>query len=442
MSDHAPLSPSKRHRWAVCPGSIREEAKFPDERSSLAAIDGTHTHTLLEHCLWAGLTDATIVAGHEMVDHDGSFVVDVDRAKRVNVALDYIKLRKQDLSQIDKPAKVISERRVDPAFLTGRSDLSGTVDVQIHGADTLEIIDYKDGISPVSAEDNPQLEQYAIGAVSEYLANKQPWDHMPWVDVRMTIIQPKLAIKGMSPITSWIIPISYLMDRVERLKQEAAATDAPDAPLAPGESQCKYCKAKGSCSALAGNVMKEVGIMFQPVQPLDMAQQSADKDPATMDDQQIKQIMEAAPLLRQLLEGVEKEAMRRLEAGKPIPGLKLVHGRGSRVWNLSEDEMAEKLVKMGIPKTAIYVTKLVSPAQAEKLTWEKRDGTKVSLTERQLKRMEQEYISKLAGKLTVVPESDSRPAVITNAAPLFSAVEVTPVIEQPVVIETLPSWLM
>jgi hypothetical protein len=187
--------------------------------------------------------------------------------------------------------------------------------------------------------------------------------------------------------------------------------------------------------------MKEVGIMFQSVQPLDMAQQSADKDPATMDDQQIKQIMEAAPLLRQLLEGVEKEAMRRLEAGKPIPGLKLVHGRGSRVWNLSEDEMAEKLVKMGIPKTAIYVTKLVSPAQAEKLTWEKRDGTKVSLTERQLKRMEQEYISKLAGKLTVVPESDSRPAVITNAAPLFSAVEVTPVIEQPVVIETLPSWL-
>jgi hypothetical protein len=61
VSDHAPLSPSKRHRWAVCPGSIREEVKFPDERSSLAAIDGTHTHTLLEHCLWAGLTDATIV---------------------------------------------------------------------------------------------------------------------------------------------------------------------------------------------------------------------------------------------------------------------------------------------------------------------------------------------------------------------------------------------
>lgn len=125
--------------------------------------------------------------------------------------------------------------------------------------------------------------------------------------------------------------------------------------------------------------------MFQPVvnQTLDVAQQSADKDPATMDDQQIRQIMEAAPLMRQLLEAVEKEALRRLEAGQAIPGLKLVHGRGSRAWALPEDEMAEKLVKMGIPRTAIYETKLVSPAKAEKLTWEKRDGAKVSLSERQ-----------------------------------------------------------
>ena len=178
--------------------------------------------------------------------------------------------------------------------------------------------------------------------------------------------------------------------------------------------------------------------MFQPVvsQTLDVAQQSADKDPATMDDHQIRQIMEAAPLMRQLLEAVEKEAFRRMEAGTPIPGLKLVHGRGSRVWSLPEDEIADKLVKMGIPKTAIYETKLVSPAKAEKLTWEKRDGTKVSLSDRQLKRMEQEYVTKLAGKLTVAPESDSRPAVITNAAPMFSAVEAAPAVE------SLPSWLL
>mgnify|MGYP000187376132 CR=1 FL=1 len=434
MSTHAQLSPSKRHRWALCPGSIREEAKYPDERSGAAAIDGTHSHTLLEHCIKAGLADPTSMVGVKMKDDDGEFVIDADRAARVKSAIEYVKSR---VAEFNGMAEVIPETRVDPQWFTHRDDLSGTVDIQIIGGGVLEIVDYKDGMGVVSAENNPQLEQYAMGKLAECRLGWNVPEQYPWREVRMTIIQPKLALKGMNPITTWTVPVKYLLDRLSVLSAQARATDDPNAPLVPGESQCKFCRAKGSCAALAGNVMKEVGIMFQPVvtQTLDVAQQSADKDPATMDDQQIRQIMEAAPLMRQLLEAVEKEALRRLEAGTPIPGLKLVHGRGSRAWALPEEEMAEKLVKMGIPKTAIYETKLVTPAKAEKLTWEKRDGTKVSLTDRQLKRLDQEYVAKLAGKLTVVPESDSRPAVITNAAPMFSAVEAAPAAE------SLPSWL-
>jgi hypothetical protein len=434
VSTHVKLSPSKRHRWALCPGSIREEAKYPDERSGAAAIDGTHSHTLLEHCVKAGLVDPTSMVGVKMKDDDGEFVIDADRAARVKSAIEYVKSR---VAEFNGMAEVIPETRVDPQWFTHRDDLSGTVDIQIIGGGVLEIVDYKDGMGVVSAEDNPQLEQYAMGKLAECRLGWNVPEQYPWREVRMTIIQPKLALKGMNPITTWTVPVKYLLDRLSVLSAQARATDDPNAPLVPGESQCKFCRAKGSCAALAGNVMKEVGIMFQPVvtQTLDVAQQSADKDPATMDDQQIRQIMEAAPLMRQLLEAVEKEALRRLEAGQSLPGLKLVHGRGSRAWALPEADMAEKLVKMGIPKTAIYETKLVSPAKAEKLTWEKRDGTKVSLTDRQLKRLDQEYVAKLAGKLTVAPESDSRPAVITNAAPMFSAVEAAPAAE------SLPSWL-
>jgi hypothetical protein len=422
VSDHAKLSPSKRSRWALCPGSIREEAKYPDPGSGPAATDGTHSHTLLEHCI-KQFVDPLSMVGQLMTDHEGSFHVDKDRAERVKVAFDY-------LYQIKNLGfEVISETKVDPKFLLGRDDLSGTVDVQIIGGDTLELIDYKDGMGIVTAEGNLQLEQYAYGVLAGY---KLPVNaEYPFKTIRMTIIQPKLALRGMPAITSHDVSVRDLLSRMGIIVTQAAATDAPDAPLVPGESQCKFCRAKGSCSALASNVMKEVGIMFQPVvsQTLDVAQQSADKDPSTMDDAQIRQIMEAAPLMRQLLEGVEKEALRRLEAGQTIPGLKLVNGRGSRAWALPEDKMAEKLVKMGIPKSAVYETKLVTPAKAEKLTWEKRDGTKVTLTERQLKTMETEYVVKMAGKLSVAPESDGRPAVVLNAAPLFSAVE------------SLPSWL-
>ena len=427
------LPPSKRSRWAKCPGSIREEAKYPDQGSGPAAVDGTHSHTLLEHCIKNGLSDPMEQVGEKFVDHDGEFKVDADRAARVKSAIEYIKTRAAEYNGM---CQVISEQKVDPAFLLDRTDLSGTVDCQIIGGDTLELIDYKDGMGVVEAEGNMQLEQYAYGVLAAF---KLPVNvQYPITKVRMTIIQPKLALKGMKPITSHEVTVRSLLDNIGTIVLQAAATDKPDAPLVPGESQCKFCRAKGSCAALAGNVMKEVGIMFQPVvtQTLDVAQQSADKDPSTMDDAQIRQIMEAAPLMRQLLEGVEKEALRRMEAGQSIPGLKLVNGRGSRAWALPEEEMADKLIKMGIPKGAVYETNLVTPAKAEKLTWEKRDGTKVQLTERQLKRMAQEYVVKMAGKLTVVFESDGRPAVVTNAAPLFSAVEAAPAVE------SLPSWLL
>ena len=425
MSTHANLSPSKRHRWGVCPGSIREEAKYPEDRSGPAAIDGTHTHTMLEFCL-SGPWEPEELVGQTMQDDDGKFLIDDDRAERVRIAVDYVKQRVAE----QPGCKVIAEQRVNPKRLIARNDMSGTVDIQIHGTDVLEIVDYKDGMGAVQAEGNAQLELYAVGALADV---GEPY---PWKRVRMTIIQPKMALRGQPAITSHEVDISEILAIVDRLVIEGAAVDAPDAPLVPGESQCKFCKAKGSCAALASNVMKEIGIMFQPVMSLDVAQQSADKDPSTMDDGQILSIMEAAPLMRQLLEGVEKEALRRLQSGQAITGLKLVNGRGSRAWALQDDEIAEKLIKMGIPKGSVYETKLVSPAKAEKLTWEKRDGTKVQLTERQLKRMEQEYVVKMAGKLAVATESDSRPAVVMNAAPLFSAVEAAPAAD------TLPSWLL
>ena len=170
----------------------------------------------------------------------------------------------------------------------------------------------------------------------------------------------------------------------------------------------------------------------------ELSQQAADLDPNTMPPEKIAQIMLAAPLVRQMIEAVEEEALRRLKAGQVIPGLKVVHGRGSRSWSLPETEMADKLIKMGIPKSAVFKTKLVSVAQAEELRWEAtKAGEKIvkQLSERQLKTLDTEYVSKVAGKLTVVPESDSRPAVVLDASPLFSAVPQAPVAD------SLPSWL-
>ena len=164
-----------------------------------------------------------------------------------------------------------------------------------------------------------------------------------------------------------------------------------------------------------------------------MATDAANKDPNQMSDEELLQLMEAKPLILQMLEGAEKEAMRRFETGHKINGLKVVRGRGSRTWNLPEDEMADKLKRMGMPKDAVWTTKLVTPAQVPKVIWEKRDGSKHQLTERQVERLQKEYIEHTQGKLTITLASDSRAEVAMDAKTIFE--DVTPAVPE------LPAWL-
>ena len=411
MSTHSNLSPSKRVRWANCPGSIREEAKYPYKPSGPAAVDGTHTHTLLEKCLKT-LTDPSRYVGQTLDDHDGSFVVDADRAERVQFAIDYIEANSgpDDI--------VISERRVNPEPLVKRTDMGGTVDVQILGRDTLELIDYKDGMSATDAKE--QLEQYAVGVVAEMQAKGQ----LAPLYIKMTVIQPKLRLKGMSGILTKRITLGELMVIKDKMIAEAAATDAPDAPLVAGDKQCKYCAHAGSCTALSGKALGDAGITFSAT---DVTTQAAGKEPTEMTDQQLVEIIESAPLLRQMIEGAEAEAMRRLEAGKTIEGIKAVRGRGSRDWSVADEtEMAEKLKKMGLPKDVIWTTKLITVAQAEKAQWTKKKGDeeiKMQLSDRQLKTLKSEYTKTTEGKISVAPASDPRPAVTLSVAPMFTAVQ-------------------
>lgn len=405
MTTHSKLSPSARHRWGVCPASVREEAKYPERPSGPAAIDGTHSHTLLEKCVNDGKTASEFV-GQTLKDHDGEFKVDADRAERVQFALDYVS---------GSVGTVISERRVHPDSLVGRDDMSGTVDIQVVADDNLEIIDYKDGMNPVVAKDNHQMEQYAVGAIAEM----QTQGKLAPLYVTCTIIQPKLRMKGLSGIDSHTYTLGELMVIKGKLIAEAAATDAPDAPYNPGESQCKYCAHGGACTARTTQALSNAGISFAN---LEVVEQTASKEPTTMTDKQLREVLEAAPLLRQMIEAAETEALRRFEAGQEIDGLKAVRGRGSRSWMYEDDAMEEHLKKAGVPKSAIYKTTMISPAQIEKVRWSKRDGTVCQVTPAKLLQLQETCVKKSDGKIQIVASADPRPSVTLSAAALFGAV--------------------
>ncbi len=362
------------------------------------------------------------MVGQSFTDHEGEFTVDRERASRVKLAIDYIKEREEAID-----GTVLAETRVDPMYLVGRADMSGTVDVQIIGNGVLEIIDYKDGMVPVAAEGNEQMEQYVIGTLAGYklpINAKYPFD-----TVRMTIIHPKLMLKGLKPVSYHEMSVSDVMRIIPQIVREGDMTDNRNAPFNPGEKQCKYCAHKGACTALVEKGLSDAGIAFAN---LDVAKDAANKDPHSLSDEQLREIVESAPLLRGMLDAAEEEALKRMKDGKDVPGLKLVRGRGSNSWAVTEDDLAEKLKKMGVPKEIIWPAKIISPAQIKKAQWEViRAGQREtkSLSVKQLKVIDDEYIKKSEGSLAVASLSDPRPAVIVNAAPLFSAVD------------ALPSWL-
>jgi hypothetical protein len=408
-----------------CPGSIREEGKLPEGRpNDERAIDGTHTHTLLEQCVNADLRNALTFVGEKMEDHEGEFTVDVDRAKRVNEALAYIRRRKDELGIVT----IRSEEKVNIGQWMKRDDFYGTADVQIVSDGVYEIIDYKDGMFPVPAKDNPQLKLYAVGGIQPY------WpEHAvcPFHTIRVTIIQPKLSVKGEDIISYDEFTPGDLTEWVhDTVVPAVLATDAEDAPLKSGD-HCKWCGIKGNCAEQANATLTQAQVLFDKV---DIAEQAANQNPNELTDDQIREIIEAKPLVMNLIKAVEEEAMRRFKIGQPVSGLKVVKGRGQRKWNQSP-EMIEKVLRgMGVPKSAVYEQKLISPAKCGSVTWTKRGSDKEkTLTKRQLDKLNEEYIEKSKGSNTVVPESDSRSAIDLNPTAVFDNVQPDS--------NTLPNWL-
>jgi hypothetical protein len=420
MTAHAALSPSARYRWGACPASVKACASYAS-KSSAAADDGTKTHALLEHCI-SNKVRPTMLVGTKLFHNGETIIVERDRAARATVAYDYVTEKAEGCDM------VMVELPLDPEPFVGRKDMFGTADVLIVSANQshIEVIDYKDGFNPVQA-DAPQLMQYAIGALAKFPTTAR---------ITTTVIQPKLAIQGLPTISSVTHEaVDLLTGELQKLIAEGAAVDAPDAPFVPGQKQCSFCPHAGNCAAHTTFTLGSAGIKFKD---MTVTTDAADKEPSTMTDPELCEIIEAAPMLRKMIEGAEEEALRRITSGHPVPGLKAVKGPGRRQWIEEEKAIAAKLTRMGVPKGSVWKTSLVSPAQVANIKWEKRDGTVRTLSPRQLSTIENEWIGKSEGRLTVTVEADRRPSVtFEKVQDLFSDIGQ----EAPPATEESPSWL-
>ena len=392
MTGHAKLSPSGAHRWMACPGSAVLEAAFPDKGSAYAQ-EGTVAHELAAGHLSIGWNLAEYVGedwhGEEPDGTKWKVRITQDMVDHV---LDYAKL----IRDYAAGGTLLVEQRLGIGHITGEPDAKGTSDAVIVRGSELIVADLKFGMGvKVDAEDNPQLQLYALGALEEF-------DMLGDFDrVTMVIHQPRL-----NHVSEWSIPVDQLRAFGEKVRDAAASVDEAlsvahigvDSYLSPGEKQCRFCKAKPTCPALRAELVEVVG---DRATIDDFAEFTPGKVDSQTGDNFLSIAMSKVGLVEDWCKAVRAEVERRLLAGQSVDGWKLVEGRrGNRAW-VDETAVENLLKSFRLKREEMYDYKLISPTKAEKLLkdtpkrWTKAEA----------------LISRADGLPSVAPATDKRPAL-------------------------------
>jgi hypothetical protein len=385
---HALKSASGADTWMLCPGSVRQSRGCVDKGSSFAS-EGTAAHHFAEFALRTGLPTLDCVGD---VHAETGIVCTDEMASQIGKYVDAIR---------EMPGHKLYEVKLDLREWVPPSEADpeggfGTSDTVVLTEDVVTIADLKYGMGHrVVADDNRQLRLYGLGGLR--LAEAMGYEPK---SVTVSVYQPRL-----DHFDEFAYPVRDLLAFGEEVKLAAAAADAPDAELIPGDAQCLWCKAKATCPALVGQLVATV-----PASPAlfdDESRPSVLTPPTDLTPETLALIYPKLGMLKDWIDACH-EHVHTLVAMGEFPGHKMIAGRkGNRVWtDAKQAEATMKQMKLKIEE--MYELKLISPTKAEKLA---ESGV---IGPRQWPKLQQ-HINRPDGKPTVVPLSDLRPALVFKA---------------------------
>lgn len=406
MTAHATLSASGAPGWMRCYGKLAMEKPFPNT-SSAYADEGTAAHEVAQMCLEQG-QDASAFAGRIITVARGEgaqrterkFTVDEEMVEHVQKYVDIVR---------GLGGELMVEQRVDFSRWIGVDGSFGTSDAVVIWPEQREvaIVDLKYGRGvAVSAEENEQAQLYACGTLDLLALAYDVEDD--WT-VRLMIVQPRIG-----NVSEWTLTVAQLKDFASRASVAARHAmhqyeGKAEPKLTPGEKQCRFCRAKATCPALAAEVAETVHDGSGPADLSDFADLTvaAPSDLALLSGDLLGDRMAKVDQIEQWCKAVRAETERRLLAGEEVTGgggFKLVQGkRGARAW-VNPEQAEEALKAMRLKTEQMYDMKLISPTSAEKLH---KAG---AIGPRQWAKVKELY-AQSEGSAHVAPASDKRPAL-------------------------------
>ena len=397
MSEHSPLGASGAERWMNCHGSVAllEKLTLPESDEEDFTAVGIAMHEAAAHALTEGL-DGWELTGDEFhgVPMTTDLVVPLD------VYLNHVRPLIAACDTYGVEFRVSSP--VHPLFY-GTADFWAIAPGLAQPEKmALHVDDLKGGIGVVvSVVRNVQVMYYAFGVI-DTLERQRAYVFPDEMEVVLGIVQPR-AFHADGPVRQWSTTVGEIKTWVHEVLVPHMLATAYDNSLDAG-AWCRFCLAKLVCPVLTN--------LFR-------AACTASPDVAgELTDEQLGFNYRYADPVKFFVRALEKEAMRRLNAGRPLPwgdskALKLVYMKSNRVWKdgaaalaiqrYNSDALQEPLDRLlhgnggpldDMPWLVDYVK---SPAQLEKLP--------------QAAEWVKSFAYQPKGALTVAPPDDPRPAI-------------------------------
>lgn len=365
MPKHALLSASSSHRWLNCPPSAKLCAEKSDTASAYAQ-QGTDAHTLCQYKLEKalGMNTQDPIKNLEYYDAEMENCAD----EYANFVMEQV----EDVKHNCSDPLVLIEQHLD--FSKYVEEGFGTGDCVIVADGVLQVIDYKHGLGIlISAEENPQMMCYALGALELF-------DGIYNVDIiKMTVFQPRRDNVS-----------TYTLSKEELLKwgNEVLSPIAKLAYAGEGEfkagGHCQFCKMKSTCRKRAEYNLELAKYDFEM--------------PATLDNTEVEVILSKADNLVAWVNDIKEYALQKALSGTKYDGFKIVEGRSTRKYT-DEIAVAAAVNSAGFNP---YEQKLLGvTAMTSTLGKKKFEEILGSL------------VYKAQGKPTLVPAGDKRPAMNT-----------------------------